>query len=536
MKNLKNSLVLVLVLCVFGVEAQTSKNPLLQKGWAALVKDREDEAFAYFWKANEQAQKRHQLPDLAESYLYLGICSYGSSLEKGLRYATLSLDTYHRLEATDKTLATIGRNKCLQLISTIYSRQHKYEAAMRLSKEVVATLETAPDDSGTLGLAYNSLASIYDVKKQDAEAERYYRLALASFIKTNNTAYLPISYCKIGALLQKKQDKAGSLRYYEKALALATSTKNKQAQVKALNAMGGWHLAFGPDLAQAETCYRSALTLAKGLQDKTFEITILESLIALQKRKGAYAAVAGLQDTIIALKDHFYTTERQQIEKHLEVQFEVSEQNRKLKLISAQQEVSRLTNYLLGSLLALLIIVFVFLYYFLKRINKRDKQLLRTKEALVTLMEEQKVLKEQQFQNDLEHKESQLSAITLQILEKNQLVEEIKTILNKKEPSTERDLKKLVSKYTIQDHNWKDFDHYFESVNKHFYTRLKQNYPEISANDLKICALIKLNLSIKEMAAILNISPDSVKTARHRLRKKLQLSTEDNLTNFILTV
>jgi DNA-binding CsgD family transcriptional regulator len=73
-------------------------------------------------------------------------------------------------------------------------------------------------------------------------------------------------------------------------------------------------------------------------------------------------------------------------------------------------------------------------------------------------------------------------------------------------------------------------------VNKHFYTRLKQNYPEISANDLKICALIKLNLSIKEMAAILNISPDSVKTARHRLRKKLQLSTEENLTDFILTI
>jgi len=73
-------------------------------------------------------------------------------------------------------------------------------------------------------------------------------------------------------------------------------------------------------------------------------------------------------------------------------------------------------------------------------------------------------------------------------------------------------------------------------LNKNFYTRLKQKYPDISTNDLKICALIKLNLSIKEMASILNISPDSVKTARHRLRKKLQLNTEDNLTDFILSV
>ncbi|MFM2214057.1 MAG: hypothetical protein RL427_1320 [Bacteroidota bacterium] len=536
MKHLQNRLVLFFMLCALGMGAQTSKNPLIQKGWAALVKDQEDEAFGYFWKANEQAQKQHQLPDIAESYLYLGICSHGSSLEKGLRYATLSLDTYHQLETTDKTLATIGRNKCLQLISTIYSRQHKYEAAMRLSKEVVAALETAPDDSGTLGLAYNSLAGIYDVKKQDAEAQRYYRLALASFLKTNNTAYIPISYCKIGALLQKKQDKLGSLRYYEKALTLARSTKNKQAQVKALNSLGSWHLYFDHDLVQAETRYNNALTLAKGLQDKTFEIRTLEALIALQKEKGAYAAASRLQDTIISLKDHFYKAEQQEIEKHLEVQFEVAEKNRKLKLISAEQEVSKLTNYLLASTLTLLVLVFSFLYFFLKRINKRDKQLLSTKEALVTLMEEQKVLKEQQFQNDLEHKESQLSAITIQILEKNQLLEEIKTILSKKQPTAETELKKLVQKYTIQDHNWKDFDHYFENVNKHFYTRLKQNYPEISANDLKICALIKLNLSIKEMAAILNISPDSVKTARHRLRKKLQLNTEDNLTDFIFSV
>ena len=171
----------------------------------------------------------------------------------------------------------------------------------------------------------------------------------------------------------------------------------------------------------------------------------------------------------------------------------------------------------------------------MNRINKRDKQLLKTKEELVLLLEEQKQFKEQQFQNDLEFKESQLSAITIQMLEKNELLDEIKTILNKKEPTSETEIKKIVSKYTIQDNNWKDFDTYFESVNKNFYTRLQNKYSDISSNDLKICALIKLNLSIKEMASILNISPDSVKTARHRLRKKLQLNTEDNLTDFIRT-
>ncbi len=63
---------------------------------------------------------------------------------------------------------------------------------------------------------------------------------------------------------------------------------------------------------------------------------------------------------------------------------------------------------------------------------------------------------------------------------------------------------------------------------------LKDRYPDLTPNEMRLSALVKLNLTIKEMAAILGISPDSVKTARYRLRKKLELNTEENLTDFML--
>ena len=97
-------------------------------------------------------------------------------------------------------------------------------------------------------------------------------------------------------------------------------------------------------------------------------------------------------------------------------------------------------------------------------------------------------------------------------------------------------MNRIIQKGQIQERDWSDFNTYFESINKNFYSRLKSISPDISANDLKLCAMIKMNLSIKEMAGILNISPDSVKTARYRLRKKLQLLTEDNLNDFILNL
>ncbi|MDN3677380.1 hypothetical protein QWY90_08625 [Flavobacterium paronense] len=525
----------ILLLSLSGY-ASPSENPLMKKGWAALVKDNENEAFQYFWEAHEKAKKDKKTAENAESLLYLGICSYGASLEKGLQFVTQSLNEYKLLEKTNPKKALIGRYKCLQLISTIYVRQKKYDDAMRLSQEVVAELKNKNDTSGTLGLAYNSLGSLHELKNEKTEAERYYILALKEFETGKNIAYLPTAYCRLGEIAKKKGLNKFSLNYFQKALSLAETSQNKQALVNALVSLGKWYMTFENDLLQAENFFNKARVIAEPISDKTFEIKTIEALIELKKKEGNFKEVSQLQNEVIGIKDGFYSFEREQIIKSLEVQFDVSEKNRKLQLVSAEREVAKLTNYLLISLLGLLIVVFTIVYFFLKRINKRDKQLLKTKEELVNIMENQKLLKEQQFQNDIEFKESQLSAITIQMLEKNELLDEIKTMLNQKELTSEKEIKKLVSKYTIQDNNWKDFDNYFESVNKNFYTRLKQKYPDISSNDLKICALIKLNLSIKEMASILNISPDSVKTARHRLRKKLQLNTEENLTDFILSV
>ena len=508
---------------------------MLEKGWAALVKDNDNDAFRYFWSALEHAKKENNTADKAESLLYLGICSFGSSLEKGLQFATQSLGEYKKLEQSNPDAAKIGRSKCLQLISTIYSRQKKYKDAMLMSKEVVHTLKGEKDNSGTLGLAYSSLGTLYEKEKKDS-SEIYFKLALATFETSKNIAYLPNAYTKMGQLAQRKNDKTGSFAYFQKALAIADSTENQQSRVSSLLAIGKWYLEMDNNVAEAENYFRKARAISGTLSDKLFEIKTLEALISLKTQQKNYAEASHFQNQLLTLKDNFYSLEREQIVKSLEVQFDVAEKNRKLKLISKEREVSRLTNYLLVIGILILAVILLIVYFFLKSINKRDRQLLKTKDELVGLLEKQKEFKELQFRNDLEHKENQLNAITFQMLQKNELLEEIRSTIEKDTPISEQQLLKMVNKQLKLDDSWNDFDKYFESINRNFYTRLKQKYPEISSNDLKICALIKLNLSIKEMASILNITPDSVKTARYRLRKKLQLATEENLTDFILSI
>jgi DNA-binding CsgD family transcriptional regulator len=334
----------------------------------------------------------------------------------------------------------------------------------------------------------------------------------------------------------QKGNKNESLIFFQKALSIADSTGNKQAIVSCLSGLSDWALDQ-KDQMKAEYYVTEAKRVANGLSDKSFYLRVLGQLAALKKRQGKFHETVVLQEEINRVNDTLNTWEKQRIVKSLEVQFDVLEKDKKIKLMQQENELSRLTNLFLISLMAFISLLAIAIVVFLRRINIRNQQLLKTKEALAQSAEEQKRLKEQQLQNEIEFKESQLTAMTLQMLQKNELMSELKTKYEEV-PNTNRDsgVEKIINKAMIQEKDWVDFNLHFESMNRNFYSRLKEDYPEISPNDLKICALIKLNLSIKEMAGILNISPDSVKTARYRLRKKLGLHTEDNLTDFILNL
>ena len=82
--------------------------------------------------------------------------------------------------------------------------------------------------------------------------------------------------------------------------------------------------------------------------------------------------------------------------------------------------------------------------------------------------------------------------------------------------------------------DWQAFLHYFQQVHPNFFKDLKTQYPKITANELNLCALLKLNISNKEIAQILGISPDSVRKAQHRLRQKIELADNQSVRDFIL--
>ncbi len=144
-------------------------------------------------------------------------------------------------------------------------------------------------------------------------------------------------------------------------------------------------------------------------------------------------------------------------------------------------------------------------------------------------------LKNEQLELEFKSKSKELAASTMSILKKNKLLTTIKEKLDEVEnPRIVQPVIKIIDENLKQNDDWELFQEAFNNADSQFLKHIKKIHPSLSPNDLKLCAYLRLNLSSKEIAQLLHISPRSVEIKRYRLRKKLNLAHKQNLVNYIL--
>lgn len=150
-------------------------------------------------------------------------------------------------------------------------------------------------------------------------------------------------------------------------------------------------------------------------------------------------------------------------------------------------------------------------------------------------------LRNESLQAQVSHKNKELANTTLHLIHKNKILNAIKLQLNglidNNLAQTKRtQVEQLVNKINKELKNEKFqqvFDEYFDDVHQDFISRLKEKHPELSPRELRLCAYLKMNLSTKEIAPLMNISIRGVEIGRYRLRKKLDLDREENLIDYL---
>ena len=200
-------------------------------------------------------------------------------------------------------------------------------------------------------------------------------------------------------------------------------------------------------------------------------------------------------------------------------------QKQRLEQLEQEDKILLLQRIILISALFFLLILGAVYVKYTRDKHKAEKEIIRRN----------KELEIQKGKELLELKNKELAASALQLVEKEELFKDLKRKIRESESSIKKsDLNKILrSVYVDNNKTWDEFRYRFIDVNKEFYDKIFEKFPKLSQGDQKICALIKLNMSSKDMSRLLGISVESVHTSRHRIRKKMKLPRNINLEEYI---
>lgn len=192
-------------------------------------------------------------------------------------------------------------------------------------------------------------------------------------------------------------------------------------------------------------------------------------------------------------------------------------------------------------------ILFVYYKWNLMRYNQklalREEDLKHQKKILEIELKAENELNTQEYEKhilelEIQAKSSEVAGKSLSIAKQSEMIENIQSILDSETDfnKLKSEIKKVIKINAINKHEWETFETNINQMHKEFINTLSSKYPHLTPKDIKLCIYLKMNLSSKEIAPLMNISFRGVELHRYRLRKKLALIQDENLTKFLLSI
>ncbi|MGN7515860.1 MAG: tetratricopeptide repeat protein [Allomuricauda sp.] len=435
--------------------------------------------------------------------------------ELGIKYMLAGLRGLDSL----KTAYPRQRADMLVGIGRIESLRGNDEAALQPLMEGLAIFEEQGNrlwqciTHTEIGYAYLGLENI-------DEGIDHFNKSLEISISSGRKGFEAICYHNLGLANRKKGNLELAEQFLLKSIALGKTTANNN--VSSLNELGSLSRVKNEPMASIKY-HSEAIQLADSINSLVELKDGFKGRSLAYELDGQYQKALEDKKQFIILSDSiFNTTKSQQIEE-LRTIYETEKKEQQIVLLEQEAKVDKLQKYLLGGGLGLSVLVFGFGLYGVRQKLKRNK------------------LEKEKVDAELAFKRKELTTHALHLAKKNEVLESLKQKAEalKKEESAASGYQSLIRSidFDLQDDtNWKNFSRYFEEVHRDFNSNVKARFPEITSNELRLLALLKMNLSSKEIANILNISNEGIKKARYRLRKKLNIPTEDSLQDLVLSL
>lgn len=458
--------------------------------------------------------------------------------KKGIAQSFNNLGTYYRtkgiydesidyyfsaLEIMEELDDINGIARCYNLIGILYYYLGNYHLSLEYYMMALDINQQQNDKKWIAGNS-NNIGMIYQRQEQYEKALEFYMKSLEMNTELGFKNWIANNYGNIGSLYQLMNNPE-SLNWFKKRLWLNEEQKDTAGIAQSYFLIGNYYVAEGR--------FEDAILYLQKSYNLAFisgSLTALSS--STEKLSASHAQLKNFSDALMFEKQNKIYDDSLQLfsntEKITRLQMQYQHKNDQ-QINKLRYERSKIIQVMFAAGL-FLILIFIVAIYSWQRIKSRHNKLEESK-----LMLGNKLLHE-----ELEFKEKMLQDNIKYLLSINELLTEtigkFNIIKSDSKPENQHIIKDIISHLQsgMNDDIWEEFELRFNQIHKDFYKTLNTQFPELSANDKKLCAFLKLNMNTKEISSITSLSIKSIETARSRLRKKLNIQDKSiGLSEFL---
>jgi len=467
----------------------------------------------------EMAKKLNDSLLLASSLKELGRC-YVFKLQYNI-----ALHSFNRALEIDQKLGNeFARSVTIVSMGNIYRTLKKYDLALKYDTIALQFLENNQQDSkarfNTM-VVYVNLGMDYFHLKDYETAGTYFRKFKSYIDKNNLSQYGHFYYENMGRLYLEVWNPDSAIYYTQQAYDRAHKRNSVKSLAQVSNNLARIYMKMGQS-GKAKEYLDYALEYGNSLNSQALIKSTsklyseyYQSLNDFESALQHYMKYSSINDSIFNAENNSNIAE-------FEVVFETMKKENEISLLKEQKIAQKLRNNLQTIVISLIsVLIIILVVYFRLRLKK--------------IKHEKASLKD-----ELEHKNKVLANNALYLVQKNEMiikiVGQLNEILHGLKPENQPPVKSIIHdlEFNLANVTWKEFEMRFQHVHSNFYIGLQNKIPNLSPSELKLCALLRLNLSTKDIASISHKTPESVNVARSRLRNKLNLDKSENLVKFLM--
>lgn len=432
-----------------------------------------------------------------------------------------------------------GYASALVNLGAISLRMEQLDDAERYFLDALEIFKPAADEHTTatpvsqIIYIYNNLGIIHQKKNNYSLAIDYYKRGISLAGRTTgHLRILSMLHNNIGSVYLDMDKPDEAFKSFIEALEIRLGTGDKSGEASSYRMLGMYH-TYKNDFGQAEYYYKKAYSLAFHIGNTSLIAEI--SKLLFEHYQAGNQPDSALKYNIL-LNEFSDKMNREETLKEL-TRIELSAKYEEIERSRIFEQKRRETRYVIFGLFLLMLLVIVGLLFFLS-LNRMRR--LRLEKENVSLASDNLRLEKVNLEKELEIRNKELATNVMYQIKKNELIHVIVQKLlkysqrfRKEDQHLLLDVIKDLEK-TRESKAWDEFEMRFQQVHNDFYNKLNEINPELSPNDRRLCAFLRLNMTTKEISSITGQSIRSIEVARTRLRKKLNLTNaETGLIEFL---